>query len=60
MESFDINYLKNKNFHENDKETFLDEETHIYNIQGKYDYTSMTTLYIHYLIVLMLIKLLQI
>jgi len=43
---FDINYLKNKNFHENDKETSLDEETHIYNIQGDYDYTSMTT-FIH-------------
>ena len=46
MESFDINYLKNKNFHENDKETSLDEETHIYNIQGQYDFTSMTT-FIH-------------
>jgi hypothetical protein len=46
MNTFDINYLKNKNFHENDKGTSLNEETHIYNIQGEYDYTSMTT-FIH-------------
>ena len=46
LDSFNINYLKNKNSHENDKETSLDEETHIYNIQGEYDFTSMTT-FIH-------------
>ena len=46
MDSFDINYLKNKNSHINDKDTYLDEESHIYNIQGYCDYTSMTT-FIH-------------
>ena len=46
LPDFDIDYLKNINFHENDENTSLDEETHIYNIQGEYGFTSMTT-FIH-------------
>lgn len=38
--------LANKNPHKRDKNTSLDEETHIYNINGETDYTSMTT-FIH-------------
>ena len=41
-----INYLKNKNKNERDKNANLDEATHIYNINGETDYTSMTT-FIH-------------
>ena len=41
-----INYLKNKNKNEKDKNANLDEATHIYNINGETDYTSMTT-FIH-------------
>ena len=41
-----INYLKNKNKNERDKNANLDEATHIYNINGERDYTSMTT-FIH-------------
>tara|TARA_B100000902_G_scaffold399823_1_gene472804 strand:+ start:5820 stop:6611 length:792 start_codon:yes stop_codon:yes gene_type:complete len=39
-----LNYLKKKNLHSRDENTNLDEETHIYNIKGVTDYTSMTTL----------------
>ena len=38
-----INYLKNKNKNKKDKNANLDEATHIYNINGETDYTSMTT-----------------
>tara|TARA_A100001015_G_C14843230_1_gene653358 strand:+ start:173 stop:1006 length:834 start_codon:yes stop_codon:yes gene_type:complete len=40
------NLLANKNTHERDENTTLDEETHIYNIKGETDYISMTT-FIH-------------
>ena len=39
-------YLSNKNKHMRDENTSLDEKTHIYNIKGHTDYTSMTT-FIH-------------
>lgn len=42
----DNNYLKNLNYHERDNDTSLDEEKHIYNIQGDTNYISMTT-FIH-------------
>ena len=42
----DINYLRDKNLHKRDTQATLDEETHIYNINGETDYTSMTT-FIH-------------
>ena len=42
-------YLQNKNQHERDRDTSLDEATHIYNIHGATDYTSMTT-FIHTLV----------
>ncbi len=38
-----INYLKNNNKNKKDKNANLDEATHIYNINGETDYTSMTT-----------------
>tara|TARA_B100001094_G_C18132779_1_gene773231 strand:- start:755 stop:1549 length:795 start_codon:yes stop_codon:yes gene_type:complete len=41
-----INYLKNKNKHSRDENTYLDEETHIYSINSETNYTSMTT-FIH-------------
>ena len=40
------NLLAKKNAHKRDKDTSLDEETHIYNIKGETDYISMTT-FIH-------------
>ena len=42
----DLDYLKRKNPHQRDQNTYLDEATHIYNINGETDYTSMTT-FIH-------------
>lgn len=42
----DLDYLKKKNSHKRDANTFLDEATHIYNINDETDYTSMTT-FIH-------------
>ena len=42
----DLDYLKKKNSHKRDANTYLDEATHIYNINGETDYTSMTT-FIH-------------
>ena len=42
----DINYLRDKNLHKRDITATLDEESHIYNINGETDYTSMTT-FIH-------------
>lgn len=41
-----LEYLKNINIHSRDINTNLDEKTHIYNINGETDYTSMTT-FIH-------------
>ena len=41
-----LDYLKKQNPHERDNNTYLDEATHIYNINGETDYTSMTT-FIH-------------
>ena len=42
----DLNFLKIKNLNHQDIEANLDEKTHIYNIKGETDYTSMTT-FIH-------------
>lgn len=39
-----MNYLKIKNKNERDENTELDENTHIYNINGETDYISMTTI----------------
>ena len=44
-----ITYLAAKNPHKRDENTTLDEETHIYNIQGNTTYISMTT-FIHTLV----------
>ena len=38
-----MDYLKNLNSHSRDKNVSLDEETHIYNIDGDKSYTSVTT-----------------
>ena len=38
-----MDYLKNLNSHPRDKNVSLDEETHIYNINGDKSYTSVTT-----------------
>ena len=41
-----LNYLKEQNAHERDKDIDLDEATHIYTIKGDKSYTSTTT-FIH-------------
>lgn len=41
-----LDFLKERNPHPRDQNAYLDEATHIYNIDGKTDYTSMTT-FIH-------------
>ena len=38
-----MNYLSNLNPHPRDQNVSLDEATHIYNINGDYSYTSVTT-----------------